>query len=211
VVFALVPRVVVFVGAVVGVAVVALELGGCAHSVRVESNVPEAVVRVDGEPKGTVKDGATFTERWGFDAVYDVDVAAPGHRIERRRLRPAQAEPAVAVPAILGGVGGCVAGGCLLPVAALSSTDTTSFYGWSALSALTLATSAGACAIGFGASERLPDVVTIDLVREVGAGTDGDLPPPPVDAGEASPLPPPDDTVSPAQATSGAGAATLRW
>lgn len=199
--------------------VVVLVGGGCAHRVRVDSNVPDAVVRVDGEPVGRVGDGATFVERWGFGVVYDIDVAAPGHRVERRRLRPSVSEPAVAVPAILGGLGGCVGGGCAMPIAALSSTDALGFYGWSALSALTLVAAAGACAVGFGASERLPDVITVNLDREVGIGSDGDLPPPPVDVDQPAPLPPDDgaapagplEPASPPQATPGAGAASLRW
>jgi hypothetical protein len=205
---------------VVGSVGLALALvGGCAHRVRVDSNVPDAVVRVDGEKVGTVREGATFAEHWGFGTTYDIDVAAPGHRIERRLLRPSIVEPAVAVPAIVGGVGGCVAGGCLMPLAALSSSDASGFTAWSGLSALTLAAAGGACAVGFAASDRLPDVITVNLEREVGAGSDGDLPPPPVDVGEPAPQPPasapapaaPVGSTSPADATSDAGAATLRW
>jgi hypothetical protein len=196
--------------AAAGVAVSA----ACAHNVRVESNVPEAVVRVDGEAKGTVADGAVFVERWGFKPAYDIDVAAPGYRTARRQLRPSIAEPAIAVPAIAGSVGGCIAGGCVLPLAAVSSTDAVGFYGWTGLSALTLAAAGGACAVAFGASERLPDVVTVNLEQDAGAGVDGDLPPPPVDADDPTPLPPDGGggpAAPPAGATSAAGAATFRW
>jgi hypothetical protein len=205
--------------AVVGCVCAVLTVGGCAHRVRVESNVPDAVVRVDGEPVGRVGDGASFVERWGFDVVYDVDVAAPGHCVERRLLRPSVTEPAVAVPALLGSCGGCVAGGCVMPVAALSSTEELGFYTWSGLSVLTLAAAGGACALAFGGGERLPDVVTIELERDVGAGVDGDLPPPPTDVDDPAPLPPPVDVAPPtsagasarSQATPNAGAGTLRW
>ena len=204
---------------VVVAAVASVFVGGCAHRVRIDGNVPEAAVRVDGEPVGTVGEGAAFVERWGFGTVYDVEVAAPGHRVERRRLRPSIADPAVAVPAIVGGVGGCAVGGCVMPVAALSSTEALGFTAWSGLSLLTLAAAGGSCAVGFAASQRLPDVVTVDLEREVGTGSDGDLPPPPVDVDDPSPLPPdpgaplPDSpgATSPSQATPGARAASLPW
>ncbi len=85
--------------AAVVVALGALVDVGCSHAVAITSNVPEAQVRVDGERKGSVKDGAHFVERGGLATEYDVDVSAPGYRTERRLLRPSLGHSGVGVPA----------------------------------------------------------------------------------------------------------------
>jgi hypothetical protein len=170
-------------------ATLTLIAGGCAHRVRIDSNVPEATVRVDGVELGRIADGPSFVERWGFRTSYDVEVRAPGYAIARRRLEPTVVDPAIGVPALLGcgcgGLGGC----CVLPAVGLVAGPAT-FAGAAALAAssVLVGASAGACAVGFGASERLPDVVTIALDPEAAAGGDDDLPPPPVDDDEPGPV-----------------------
>jgi hypothetical protein len=159
-------------------------VAGCAHRVRIDSNVPEAAVRVDGVDVGRVVDGASFVERAGFAVAYDVEVRAPGYVVARRRLHPTVVDPAVGVPALLGagvaGVGGC----CVLPVVGVAAGGVTpaALPAWGA-AALLAGGACGAGAVAFGASSRLPDVVSIPLQAEVGVGADDDLPPPPVDEG----------------------------
>jgi hypothetical protein len=140
---------------------------GCAHQVRVESNVPAAEVRVDGVVVGQAGSGAVFTERAGPGAVYDIEVSAEGYRTARRRLSPAVADPAVGIPAMCSMISGCTFASCAVPVSLLVvsvSPDDEEVqcvgYGCAGGSALWAGGSAAMAAWG---GERLPDVVTIDL------------------------------------------------
>jgi hypothetical protein len=162
----------------------ALSWCSCAHRVRVESNVADAVVRVDGETIGRIQDGASFVERRGPRATYDVEVSAPGYRAERRLLRPTEAEPVSGALSLLAVSAGGVTACCVSPTAALLSETADDGVAWLGVGALA---SCAACTGGlvlWGGIERLPDVVWIELEPE-GPGTNEEgLPPPPVDVDE---------------------------
>jgi hypothetical protein len=140
---------------------------GCAHQVRVESNVPEAEVRVDGVVVGQAGSGATFTERAGPGAIYDIEVSAHGYRTARRRLSPGVADPVVGIPAMCSMISGCTFASCAVPlslaVVSISPDDTDVQcigYGCAAGSA---AWAGGSAALAAWGGERLPDVITVDL------------------------------------------------
>jgi hypothetical protein len=140
---------------------------GCAHQVRVESNIPEAVVRVDGVVVGQAGSGAVFTERAEPGAVYDIEVSANGYRTARRRLSPTIPNPAVGIPAMCSMIAGCTFASCSVPlslaVVSISPDDADVQcigYGCAAGSA---AWAGGSAAIAAWGGERLPDVITIEL------------------------------------------------
>jgi len=146
---------------------VALWSGACAHQVRVESNVPEAEVRVDGVVVGQAGTGAVFEERLGPGAVYDIEVSAAGYRTARRRLAPAVADPVVGIPAMCSMISGCTFASCAVPVSLLVvsvSPDDSDVqcigYGCAAGSALW---AGGSAAVAGWGGERLPDVITVEL------------------------------------------------
>ncbi|MBM4283448.1 MAG: hypothetical protein FJ137_22800 [Deltaproteobacteria bacterium] len=207
--FAVRQRVVV----VVAVLAATVTAGGCVHRVRVDGNVPEAQVRVDGVAVGRVGEGAAFAERFGVDPVYDVEVTAPGYRVERRRVTPSVVDPVLGLTAAAAVGGGCLGGGCVLPVLALTADDTTLALGLAASSAAALGLGIGGCVALFGGVERLPDVLDVPLRRDVGAVDGSDLPPPPVDSELPAPSPPVpgEATPPPSGATARAAAATVRW
>ncbi len=197
----------------------ALVGGGCAHQVRVESNVPEAQVRVDGVPVGRVGAGAAFAERFGIDPLYDIEVTAPGYRVERRRVTPSIADPWVGLTSVAALGGGCLGGGCVLPLLAFTAEDNALALGFAASSVAALGIGIGGGAVLLGGVKRLPDVLEVPLQREVGAVDGSDLPPPPVDSDAPQSWPPAPTTVpgpaapspSPSGATACAAAATVRW
>ena len=140
---------------------------GCAHQVRIESNVADAEVRVDGVMVGRAGTGAVFLERPRPGAVYDIEVSAAGYRTARRRLVPAVADPVVGIPAMCSMVGGCTFASCAVPLALLivsASPDDADVQcigtGCAAGSALWAGGSAAVAAWG---GERLPDVITFEL------------------------------------------------
>ena len=166
-----------------GVALVGVPAAGCAHQVTVQSNVPEARVRVDGVDIGTVGAvdgaaptptpntpavGAVFSERGGFGAVYDIEVSAPGYRTERRVLSPSETDPCLGIPAMGMVVCSCAAASCLAPLAGLgylvsAPSETDVQLGAAIVGASSIALVAGSAAIAAWGVERMPDVVTIDL------------------------------------------------
>jgi hypothetical protein len=170
------------------VAFVGAPAAGCAHQVTVQSNVPEARVRVDGVDIGTVGPvdgaaspapnpvpsapaaavGAVFAERGGFGAVYDIEVSAPGYRTERRVLSPSETDPCLGIPAMGMVVCSCAAASCLAPLAGLgylvsAPSETDVQLGAAIVGASSIALVAGSAAIAAWGVERMPDVVTIDL------------------------------------------------
>ncbi len=186
----------------VGAVVCGGAVGGCAHTVQVDSNVPAAEVRVDGEPLGRVDQGAVFSEHWGFGRVYDVEVKAPGHRIARRQVRPSVVDAQTGVPAMACAVGGCTLSTFVVPLVALYTwlavpdADTRGkALGYGGSLGVLGCTAISTSVVAFG-SERLPDEIYVELVPESGAAGLGLPPPPedsePTDAPTATPpLPPP--------------------
>jgi hypothetical protein len=141
---------------------------GCAHQVVVESNVPEAQVRVDGERLGAVKDGVVFEEHGGLGVTYDVEVTADGYKTERRNVKPNIIDAWVGIPAVSLAACSCCAAGCGAPVFGLvaltsESNDIASqVVGWSIAGGL-VGAALGTGAVAAWGVERLPDVVSIDL------------------------------------------------
>jgi hypothetical protein len=197
-----------------------LVASGCAHTVTVDSNVPTAAVRVNGDSVGTVADGATFVERWNLGAAYDVEVSAPGHRMARRWVRPNVVDPVAGIASIVAVGGGCVGGGCVLPALALTADDGEKRLLYAGLGAAALAIGAAGSVVLVGGAQRLPDVILVELEPEAGVTDGTDLPPPPLPddapgtgrspAGES---PPPTRPVlgGPPRATPGPSTATVRW
>ncbi len=150
---------------------------GCTHSVVITSNVPEAKVRVDGEHKGQVKDGASFVERGGFNTVYDVDVTADGYVTARRQLRPSLKDSGVGVMATLGIFCGAFGMTCVAPTSGLVGlvldADGDDGAGAAAYAIAVGAFAGSALAIGTAAwgVQQLPDEVMIELdAEDVGLG-----------------------------------------
>jgi len=139
---------------------------GCAHQVKIASNVPEAQVRVDGERLGAIKDGAVFTERGGIGATYDIEVIADGYITRRQIVKPSEIDPWVGIPTVGLAVGSCCLAGCAAPVfglvAATSEEVDTQIVGFSLAGGL-VGMAVGAIAVAAWGVERLPDVVTFDL------------------------------------------------
>lgn len=141
----------------------------CAHEVTIQSNVPAAQVRVDGERLGSAGEGARFTEHPGFDVQYDVDVQAEGYQVARRTLTPRVPDPLIGIPAVCATITTGLAAGCLSPGLALATlllvdeADVeTQILGYgSSLALLGLAGLSSTVAI-FGVS-RLPDVIEVEL------------------------------------------------
>lgn len=150
-----------------GLVVFLLILSGCAHQVRVESNIKEAEVRVDGVPIGTVGEGAVFTERAGLSTVYDIEVHAEGYRTARRRLSPTVPSPWVGVPAMCSLVTGCTTASCVVPLSLLlvgvSPDDADVQCIGSGCAGGSAAWAAGSAAVAAWGGEQMPDVVTINL------------------------------------------------
>lgn len=147
--------------------IVALPIG-CAHQVRIDSNVKEAEVRVDGERLGAVKDGATFTERGGIGQTYDIELIANGYVTRRQIVKPSEVDPWVGGPAMCLAGGSCCLAGCGAPLFALYAatadrTDTVGqVVGYSVAGGL-VGAAIGSIAIAAFGIERLPDVVQLDL------------------------------------------------
>lgn len=139
---------------------------GCAHQVKVASNVPEAQVRVDGERLGAIKDDAVFTERGGIGATYDIEVIADGYVTKRQIVKPSEIDPWVGIPTVGLAVGSCCLAGCAAPLfglaAATSDEVDTQIVGFSLAGGL-VGMAVGAVAVAAWGVERLPDVVTFDL------------------------------------------------
>jgi hypothetical protein len=141
--------------------------GGCAHHVRVESNVPTAEVRVDGVVVGRVGAGATFVERAGPFSTYDIEVSADGYRTARRRVSPSIADPWVGIPAMCSMITGCAVASFAVPVSlvvvSLSPDDRdVQCLGWGCAAAST-GWAGGSAALAAWGGQRLPDVITIPL------------------------------------------------
>lgn len=145
-----------------------LGLTACAHEVTVESNVPHAQVRVDGERLGAVKDGVTFHEHGGLGVTYDVEVTADGYKTVRRLVKPSEIDAWVGIPAVSLAACSCCAAGCGAPVFGLialtsDTNDTASqLVGWGLAGGL-VGMALGTGAVAAWGVERLPDVLTIDM------------------------------------------------
>jgi hypothetical protein len=170
-------------------AVALFGLSACAHQVTVESNVPEAQVRVDGERLGAVKDGAVFQEHGGLSVTYDVEVSADGYKTARRQVKPNIIDAWVGIPAVSLAACSCCAAGCGAPVfglVALTSdrNDVASqVVGWSIAGGL-VGAALGSGAVAAWGVERLPDVVSIELTP-----LNEDAPLPPLPAAPAVAVP----------------------
>ncbi|MDP2344973.1 MAG: hypothetical protein Q8O67_28770 [Deltaproteobacteria bacterium] len=197
------------------VVVVVAFLSGCTHVVQITSNVPEAEVRVDGTPLGTVKEGATFEEPWGAARVYDIEVKAPRRPVARLQVKPNVVD-VLGAPAMASAVGGCALSGCTSPLVALA------LYGyatnpddivprkpdgsvddegaevavalWTGVLALYGCTGFSLWAVA--GSQRLPDEIHVELEPMLGMDDEG-LPPPPAPPTTTTPLTPPPTTTTP--------------
>ena len=165
----------------VAVVVVATSIG-CAHQVKIASNVPGAQVRVDGERLGAVKDDAIFTERGGIGASYDIEVVASGYVTKRQIVKPSEIDAWVGIPTVGLAAGSCCLAGCGAPLLALLASSTNEVdvqvVGYSIAGGL-VGVAVGSAAIAAWGVERLPDVVTFDLVavgEELVAAPSGGVP-----------------------------------
>lgn len=157
---------------------------GCSHAVAITSNVPEAQVRVDGERKGSVKDGAHFVERGGLATEYDVDVSAPGYRTERRLLRPSLGHSGVGVPAtaaiFCGSTGLCCVSPTALLVSLVVEGDTPAEEEANRNTAYAVAAGAATSSLAAIAAaawgvQQLPDEVYVELDPDGEGAPDGSM------------------------------------
>lgn len=195
--------------------VVAFVGSACVHTVHVTANAPDAAIRVDGVPIGTVAEGAHFDERWGTSRVYDIEAKAPGHHVARLQVKPTVVD-VLGAPAMVSAVGGCGVSACVIPYAGFVLYDynenpdnivprfpkedaragqvdsgalALSAIGW--VTAFSVVGCTGASIWAVAGSQRLPDEIPIELVPESGV-VDSGLPPPPT-----TPAPPATTTTTP--------------
>jgi hypothetical protein len=155
---------------------------GCAHDVRVETNVRGARVRVDGVPVDDARGTTTFLETSRGRAI-DLEVSAPGYATQRLRVRPHDVDPAVGIPTLAVGGGACVAAGCWLPatgVSLVAAGDVGAGVGLVLGGVVGSGCVAAAVSVIFANNARLPDVVFVELVPEAAGAAEGDVPPPPL-------------------------------